>query len=153
MFCVPLTHFSSRSGFLIHILKYKSSEKVTMLWKKISGSGSDDFLEECSDYSSDYIFGKSSCSGSDYKKNVANRTLVKTHFSGYLFWKLLVVLPKYFSGSTTDRENNFSWTLDQKIMFWLKKSCSITRDFDSTFQLAQSFFVSCFNMKTENSSP
>ena len=31
-------------------------------------SGSDDFFEESSDYSSNYIFGKSS--GSDYKKKL-----------------------------------------------------------------------------------
>ena len=43
--------------------------------KKISGS--DDFFEVSSDYSSDYIFGKSS--GSDYKKIVANPTLLHTY--------------------------------------------------------------------------
>ena len=31
-------------------------------------SGSDDFFEKSSDYSSDYIFGKSSSSGSGSKK-------------------------------------------------------------------------------------
>ena len=41
--------------------------------KKISGSGSDDFFEESSDYSSDYIFGKSSGSGSDYKKKCSEQ--------------------------------------------------------------------------------
>ena len=38
-------------------------------------SGSDDFFEESSDYSSNYIFGKSS--GSDYKKNVTNPALLE----------------------------------------------------------------------------
>ena len=35
--------------------------------KKISSSSSDDFFEESSNYSSNYILGKSSGSGRDYK--------------------------------------------------------------------------------------
>ena len=40
-----------------------------------------------------------------------------------------VELPEKFSGSTTNWENYFSWSLDKKSLFWPIKPCSISGDF------------------------
>ena len=49
---------------------------------------------------------------------------VATHFSGWFenCFESAVLLPDKFSGSTTDRENNFSWSIDQnRVYFDLKR--------------------------------
>ena len=66
------------------------------------------------------------------RQGVMEIFLVTTHFFGCFENGIeSLVLPEKFSGNTTDSENNFSWSVDQKKCILNYKPCSTPED--STF--------------------